>query len=198
MLPNDSANVFITLSARSINPHVEIIVRGEVPSTEAKLIQAGANTVVLPTHIGAERIAEMILFPETARLLRTSERMRERERTLRGLGMETTVVVIPENGALANLSVAEIEERGRGGFLILQLNRRDGAAITAPERSLNVAAGDGVVIVGRNGRAVRTMFEAHAERTRVRRTTLQPHAFVAAECTRAGAGRRMASHFGAS
>jgi voltage-gated potassium channel len=70
VLPDDAANVFITLSARSLNPRLQIIARGEVPSTESKLFQAGADKVVLPTHIGAERIAEMILFPETARFIR--------------------------------------------------------------------------------------------------------------------------------
>ena len=59
----DAANVFITLSARRLNGQIEIIARGELPSTESKLVQAGANRVVLPTHIGAERIAEMILYP---------------------------------------------------------------------------------------------------------------------------------------
>ena len=65
VLPDDAANVFITLSARSLNPGLRIISRGEAPSTETKLIQAGASQVILPTHIGAERIAELILFPET-------------------------------------------------------------------------------------------------------------------------------------
>jgi voltage-gated potassium channel len=64
VLPDDAANVFITLSARSLNRSIEIIARGEVPTTEKKLRHAGADKVVLPTHIGAERIAEMILYPE--------------------------------------------------------------------------------------------------------------------------------------
>jgi voltage-gated potassium channel len=64
VLPDDAANVFITLSARSLSPHIEIIARGEVPSTESKLRQAGANHVVLPTHISAERIARMVLYPK--------------------------------------------------------------------------------------------------------------------------------------
>jgi voltage-gated potassium channel len=54
-----------------------------MPSTESKLIQAGANKVVLPTHIGAERIAELILFPETARMLRSSDMFSALERSLR-------------------------------------------------------------------------------------------------------------------
>jgi voltage-gated potassium channel Kch len=55
VLPDDAANVFITLSARSLNPHLHIIARGEVPSTESKLIQAGADQVVLPTRARGER-----------------------------------------------------------------------------------------------------------------------------------------------
>ena len=45
---------------------MRIIARGELPTTEGKLLHAGANEVVLPAHIGAERIAELILFPETS------------------------------------------------------------------------------------------------------------------------------------
>jgi voltage-gated potassium channel len=72
VLPNDAANVFITLSARALNPGIEIIARGETPSTESKLIQAGANKVVLPTHIGAERIAELDGGPRGAFLSSSS------------------------------------------------------------------------------------------------------------------------------
>ncbi|HEX4271768.1 MAG TPA: NAD-binding protein [Rhizomicrobium sp.] len=172
VLPNDAANVFITLSARSLNPAIEIIARGEVPSTESKLFQAGANRVVLPAHIGAERIAEMILFPETARLLRTSEKMQELERTLRGLGLEMEVVVAPAKGALTGLSIEQIETRAAGKFFVLQLERHNGETITAPGRAVKVEAGDGVVVVGRSdGANARAMFEAPAEKIRAGRMT---------------------------
>jgi voltage-gated potassium channel len=169
VLPDDAANVFITLSARSLNPKIEIIARGEMPSTEAKLIQAGANKVVLPTHIGAERIAEMILFPETARFLRASAKMQELERTLRGLGLDMSVVVVPEKGALTGLTIAEIERRADGPLYVVQLNRQAGEAITTPDRATKVQAGDGVVIVSRSGQAVRAMFEAPPEEIRAGR-----------------------------
>jgi voltage-gated potassium channel len=171
VLPNDAANVFITLSARSLNPGIEIIARGEVPSTESKLIQAGANKVVLPTHIGAERIAEMILFPETARFLRASEKMQELDRTLRGLGLDMAVVVVPEKGAVTGLSIEQIERKADGQFFVVQLNRQAGDAITTPDRGLKVQAGDGLVIVSRNGQAARAMFEAPPEKVRAGRAT---------------------------
>ncbi|HEY0464837.1 MAG TPA: potassium channel family protein, partial [Polyangiaceae bacterium] len=92
VLPDDAANVFITLSARSLNKALHIIARGEVPTTEGKLLQAGADEVVLPTHIGAERIAELILFPKTAALIRDDEHMRGLERSLHSLGLDLEVL----------------------------------------------------------------------------------------------------------
>ena len=151
VLPDDAANVFITLSARSLNPALQIIARGEAPSTETKLIQAGANRVVLPTHIGAERIAELVLFPETARFIRGSDRMRDFEKVLRDLGMEIEVVVAAEGSALVGLTIAELEARVQGGFLVAQVNRQNGETVTRPPADLRVEAGDGLVIIGRSG-----------------------------------------------
>ncbi len=52
-LPNDAASVFITLTVRNLNRDLQIIARGEQPSTQKKLVQAGADRVVLPATIGA-------------------------------------------------------------------------------------------------------------------------------------------------
>ncbi len=160
VLPNDAANVFITLSARNLNREIEIIARGDAVSTERKLVHAGANKVVLPTHIGAERIAEMLLFPETSRFVLESEGMRELERKLRGLGLALEVVVVPEHGALTGLSIEDIEARTNSAFFIVQLNRRDGDAITTPPKNTRVEAGDGVVVIGRSAQAINALFAA--------------------------------------
>jgi len=171
VLPNDAANVFITLSARSLNREIEIIARGDAVSTERKLLHAGANKVVLPTHIGAERIAGMLLFPETSRFIRESDSMRELERTLRSLGLAIEVIVAPENGALTGLTIEEIEARTHGAFFIVQINRRDGDPITGPDKTTRIHAGDGVVVVGRSGQAINALFEAPREKVRAGRLT---------------------------
>jgi len=159
VLPDDAANVFITLSARSLNPNIEIIARGERLSTENKLRQAGANKVVLPAHIGAERMAEMILYPETSQFLRSSAQMQDVEHSLHGLGLDMELIVVPPNGQLTGLTIEHIETKANGQFFIVQLNRQSGEVIASPERTLKIHAGDGVVVVGRNGNAARVMFE---------------------------------------
>jgi len=153
VLPDDAANVFITLSARSLNKALHIIARGEVPSTEGKLLQAGADEVVLPTHIGAERIAELILFPKTAALIRNDEGMRDLERSLHSLGLDLEVLPVAEGSKFANQSIEQIERQARGAFLIVAINRNDGSTITRPPPSTQIKAGDGVVLIGRSGRS---------------------------------------------
>ena len=149
VLPNDAANVFITLSARSLNPELEIIARGDLPSTESKLLQAGANKVVLPTHIGAERIAEMILYEETARFIRGSDRMRDFEKVLHALGLNMDVVAAAPGSPAVGQSVEAVERESAGAFFVVQINRRDGEAITQPQPATRIEAGDGLVLIGR-------------------------------------------------
>jgi voltage-gated potassium channel Kch len=162
VLSNDALNVFITLSARSLNPKLEIIARGELPSTESKLLQAGANKVVLPTHIGAERIAEMILYQETARFIRGSERMRDFEKVLLSLGLDIEVVVAAPKSPAVGKTISAVEQQGGGAFFIVQINRRDGEPVTRPDGTTVIGEGDGLVLVGRGGqsRTVGALFEA--------------------------------------
>ena len=149
VLPNDAANVFITLSGRSLNPELEIIARGEASSTESKLLQAGANKVVQPTHIGAERIAELILYRHTANLIRGTETMRNFEKTLIMLGLDMDVVTAAPDSSAIGQTIAELEHEGGGAFFIVQLNRRDGAVISQPEPGTRIGPGDGLVLIGR-------------------------------------------------
>jgi Trk K+ transport system NAD-binding subunit len=152
VLPNDAANVFITLSARSLNPAIEIIARGEAPSTESKLFHAGASKVVLPTHIGAERIVEMILYPATQHTIGESVEMTEMKRGLHDFGLDLEVVMAAENGALTGETVFDAERRGGGAFFIVQIERIDGQTISHPGPDVPIEAGDTVLLVVRGNR----------------------------------------------
>jgi voltage-gated potassium channel len=151
VLPNDASNVFITLSARSLNASLQIIARGEAPSTESKLLQAGANKVVLPTHIGAERIAEMILFPDASRFIRGSEHMREVEKSLRDMGLDLTVAAVHEKSEAVGLTIEELETRARGSFFVVRIDPKDGESVSQPPPETRIRAGDGLMLVGRGG-----------------------------------------------
>jgi len=137
VLHDDALNVFITLSARSLNPGLTIIARGEAPSTERKLTQAGADRVVLPAHIGAERMAELLLFPEM-----------EAAPGLERFGLVHEVVVADAASPWTGLTVGEVEARAAGAFLIVEIEREGRRERAAPQT--RIAARDGVVVVGRS------------------------------------------------
>ena len=63
-LNNDPDNLFVTLTARSLNHEAFLVSRCAHISNSAKLIQAGANKVVNPYTAGGHRMAEMLIYPE--------------------------------------------------------------------------------------------------------------------------------------
>lgn len=63
-LPADADNVFIVLSAKSLNPGIDIISRAQHKSTVNKLKTAGADHVILPELIGGTHMATLISKPD--------------------------------------------------------------------------------------------------------------------------------------
>lgn len=152
VLPDDALNVFITLSARSLNANLTIIARGEAAATERKLLQAGANRVVMPTHIGAERIAEIILYPELSSSIRAPQR--EASASLRQLGLELEVVIAEDGAPFAGCTVAEIEQSAGHGFLVLAVQAPDAPPMDGLPPNTRVQPGSGVTVVVRAGHNV--------------------------------------------
>jgi voltage-gated potassium channel len=62
-IDSDSNNVYVTLSARALNPGLFIVGRASSPGAEAKLRQAGANRIVSPYTMAGRRIAELAIRP---------------------------------------------------------------------------------------------------------------------------------------
>jgi len=63
-LPEDADNVFIVLSARSLNPGIQIISRASQHGSAQKLNKAGANSVIMPDKIGGAHMATLVSKPD--------------------------------------------------------------------------------------------------------------------------------------
>ncbi len=70
-LPDDADNVFVTLTAKGFNPHIQIVSRAEKQESEAKLLRAGADKVINPSSIGGRRMAMSILKPNSVEYIDT-------------------------------------------------------------------------------------------------------------------------------
>lgn len=152
VVANDAANVFITLSARNLNSKLQILARGEVASTEAKLLQAGADKVVLPATIGGVRLAHMIVRPSAWHLLDSLENATALNADLEQLGVQVSEIIVPPGEDYAGKTIDQIEIAGEGVYLIVGVRRVNGDMVTKPESSCVLAAGDVVVVIGHGDR----------------------------------------------
>jgi voltage-gated potassium channel len=146
VLPNDALNVFITLTARSLNAKLRVIARGEDPLTEPKLRQAGADEVVLPSTSGGLQIAEHIVRPAILELVDGAE-ARGRMRELSALGLGVRAMRIPKGTRGVGRSVSELETL-HPAVLVISIRRHDGTTIHAPSARDVFADDDEVLLMG--------------------------------------------------
>ena len=68
-LRQDPENVFVTLTARQLNPGLQIVARASEKGTESKLLRAGADRVISPFEIAGRRMASTVLQPNVVNFL---------------------------------------------------------------------------------------------------------------------------------
>ncbi len=141
-LPSDAANVFITLTSRNLNRKLQIIARGEQQSTEKKLLQAGADRVVLPAAIGGLRMAAMITRPSAIELMELVSGQNT-------LDVEVDEIVVTGGSPLVGKAVTDARCQGPRGLLIVAVKQAAGAIVFNPGDELALQAGDMIMAMGR-------------------------------------------------
>lgn len=151
VLPDDALNVFITLTARELNANLIILARGELPSTEKKLKLAGANQVILPATIGAERMAHMITHPAAIDFLEEDEGRRNLNELLAQIDLKLEELSITAKSPFVKQPISEMEAGGRGAFVVVAIRQSDGTILLHPSHSFILEEGDTVILLGHEG-----------------------------------------------
>ena len=138
---DDSDNLVITLSAKARRPDLLVIARVVEPESERKLFMAGADRVVAPQKVGAERLAALALHPDLAEFI---------DLVVRGRTVEFRVAEypIPEGAALVDKTLRELDLRNRVGALVLAVSTPEGSISLNPDPDLRFRAGSVVVGFG--------------------------------------------------
>ena len=148
VLSEDTTNVFVTITAREMNPDVMIIARGENPRTEKKLLGCGANKVVLPAAIGAQKVAQLIIRPTAENMLHQITQHSNMIDDLDHVGLQFDELEVLPESPLINRALSEIEIRGNHGFLIVGIRHANGHNELNPASTTVLAAGDTVIVLG--------------------------------------------------
>lgn len=141
-LPNDSENVFITLTAKELNPKVLIISRANEENSEKKLYRAGAHHVVMPDTLGGLHMARLLTKPYVIEFLDL----------LSGAGKEKLMLEeIPYADLKAEFkdqSIRDLDIRRFTGATIIAVKDNVEGFIFNPNSTLNIRDNNVLILLG--------------------------------------------------
>ena len=143
-LEGDADNLFVTLSARAINPDLFIVARARADESIAKLARAGADRVVNPQELGAARMASFVIEPNVAEFVDVV--MHDR-----ALDFRLHEVPVPENSSLAGRTLREADLRARANVLVLALRDGSNTFVTNPDPETVIEPGSVIIAIGTSG-----------------------------------------------
>jgi voltage-gated potassium channel len=103
-LPTDKDNLFVTVSARQLNPRIRVVSRAIEPGMDAKLKRAGASDVISPNAIGGMRMASVMIRPQVVEFL--DKMLRDRDKNLR-----IEQVTVPDDSPLVGKALRDTSIR---------------------------------------------------------------------------------------
>lgn len=135
---SDAANVFITLTARALNPRLRIVARAAEHRSVDKLRRAGADEVLSPYGLSGRRMALLALQPSVLEVL-----------DLLDLGADIRLeeIAVQPGTPLHGLTIAEAQTR-YAGVAILAVRQPGGHLSTNPDHTLCLGTGDLVITLG--------------------------------------------------
>lgn len=140
-LPNDADNVFVTLTARTLNPNLTIIARANTQENERKLRIAGADHVINPYSISGHRMARQLIHPNVVEFMDVVMRRGQVE-------IRIEEIRVSAGAALCAKSIAESDVRRRSGANVLAIRRSSGQTHVALDGDVILEAGDTLISLG--------------------------------------------------
>lgn len=151
VLPDDAANVFISLTARELNPKLMVIARGTLPSSAKKLRLAGADQVVLPATIGALRVAHLISHPNAVNFIAQDDGRANLNELLAEIDIQVNELAVSSDSPLLGRTIGDVETHGKGTFIVVALKHANGTITIHPNSQETLKEGDAVMIMGHQG-----------------------------------------------
>jgi voltage-gated potassium channel len=141
VLASDASNLYVVLSARGLNPNLNIVARASEEGAEQKLMRAGADNVVSPYFIGGIRIAHTILKPAVVDFIEFATKSGNLE-----LQMEE--VKVSAGSRINGQSLDQSGIRKDLGIIIVAIKRESGEMEFNPTSASVIREGDTLVAMG--------------------------------------------------
>ena len=139
---SDANNVFITLTAKGLQPDIFVLSRASDVKNEAKLIKAGASRVVSPYILGGRRMAEVLKRPTVVDFIDIAMANRH-------LGLMMEEARVGPNSTLIGKNLIDSHLRKDYGVIIVAIKKSSGQMIFNPLPAETLEAEDVIVVLGK-------------------------------------------------
>jgi voltage-gated potassium channel len=144
-LPSDEANLFVTITARSLNPDIRIVTKGIDVKSHKKMYKAGSDAVVSPEFIGGMRMVSEMIRPAVVTFL--DMMLRDRDEVLR-----FEEIHVEKDASFVGKTIGEANIDKETGSLLVALRRAgSNKYIFNPSKSTEILAGDVLVLIATPG-----------------------------------------------
>ncbi|NMC73346.1 MAG: potassium channel protein [Geobacteraceae bacterium] len=141
VVASDTENVYITLTARELNPDLYILARSGAEGSDIKLKRAGASKVISPYLIGGSRMAQAILRPNVVDFIEIATGREHLE-----LQMEE--IIIPPHSGFVGENLISSGFRKETGVMIVGIKKSTGRMVFNPESHTRLEARDTLIVLG--------------------------------------------------
>jgi voltage-gated potassium channel len=140
-LTHDKDNLFVTLSARSLNGSARIVSKIVEDRADAKMLKAGATSVVNPAQIGGRRMASELVRPEVNEFL--DQMLRDKTKNLR-----IEEAIVPEKSTFVGTSLKDSPIRRETKLLVIAVRDKDRSFVYNPDPEHVIDGGTTLIVMG--------------------------------------------------
>lgn len=157
--PSDAANVFITLTARYLNPKIHIVSRASNPETESKLHTAGANKVIMPDVLGGMFMAQLITKPIVIEFLDLLNGVSETKYYLEEVSFQDL------KQSYRDKTLAELDINRKSGVTVVGVKDDVKGLIPSPGKDTFIGEDDHLIVLGSDNK-LKQFFDEYTLTTR--------------------------------
>lgn len=143
VVASDADNLFITMTARGLNPNLFILARADGEKTEKKILRAGANRVIMPYLIGGQKMAHTIIKPAVMDFLEFTVHNRK-------IGLELGELMVNGKSRLSGSTLIDSGIRQQMDVIIVAIKKKDGDMRFNPSSQTRIEAGDILISLGKS------------------------------------------------
>ena len=137
----EAANVYVTLTARQLNPTIRIVARADAQGHTQRLQRAGADQVLVPHLYGGVRMAQSVLRPTVTNFLELAGRGG-------AIDLQMEELQVTEQSEIVDKSLIDAALRPRFNLIVIAIKKASGEMQFNPQAQAVLEAGDTMILVG--------------------------------------------------